>query len=120
MRISNRQIVAISLGASISGHRGWGGYSISKAALNMMVKLYAHEMPDTHICSLAPGIFDTALQEYLCTSVDSEKFFSIRSLQDARNRSEMPSAEEAAKKIIEAIPGFFNHASGSYLDIRKV
>ena len=42
------QVVAMSSGASVNGNRGWAGYSISKAALNMLTKLYARERPDTH------------------------------------------------------------------------
>ena len=57
------QIVTISSGASVNGNRGWSGYSVSKAALNMLTKLYAREHPDTHFCALAPGVIDTAIQE---------------------------------------------------------
>ena len=34
------QVVAISSGAAVNGNRGWSGYSISKAAFLMMMKLY--------------------------------------------------------------------------------
>ena len=37
---SVQQVVAISSGASLSGSRGWNGYSLSKAALNMLIQLY--------------------------------------------------------------------------------
>ena len=36
---SVEQVVAISSGASQSGSRGWNGYSLSKSALNMLIKL---------------------------------------------------------------------------------
>jgi benzil reductase ((S)-benzoin forming) len=35
------QVVSISSGASHKGSRGWGAYSLSKAALNMLTKLYS-------------------------------------------------------------------------------
>jgi benzil reductase ((S)-benzoin forming) len=38
-----KQIAAISSGASVYGNRGWNAYSLSKAALNMLIKLYARE-----------------------------------------------------------------------------
>ena len=49
-----RQVVTMSSGASVNGNRGWNGYSISKAALNMLTRLYARECPDTHFAALAP------------------------------------------------------------------
>lgn len=61
-----RQVVMISSGAAVLGNKGWGGYALSKAALNMLARLYAHELPDTHITALAPGIVDTAMMEHLC------------------------------------------------------
>ena len=39
-----KKIVAISSGAAVNGNKGWGGYSISKAALNMLISLYAKEI----------------------------------------------------------------------------
>ncbi|OAD23498.1 alcohol dehydrogenase, partial [Candidatus Thiomargarita nelsonii] len=36
-----KQVIGISSGASQSGHRGWNAYAISKAALNMLLALYA-------------------------------------------------------------------------------
>ena len=50
------QVVAISSGAAVNGNKGWGAYSLSKAALNMLVKLYAAEYEQIHFCSLAPGL----------------------------------------------------------------
>ena len=34
-----KQVVAISSGAAVSGSRGWNAYSLSKAALNMLINL---------------------------------------------------------------------------------
>ncbi|MGH8224727.1 MAG: SDR family NAD(P)-dependent oxidoreductase, partial [Gammaproteobacteria bacterium] len=36
-----RQIVLISSGAAVTGHKGWSMYALSKAALNMLTQLYA-------------------------------------------------------------------------------
>ncbi|MBC8291116.1 MAG: SDR family NAD(P)-dependent oxidoreductase, partial [Planctomycetes bacterium] len=44
------QVVTISSGAAVNGNRGWGGYSISKTALNKLTCLYAKEQPGTHFC----------------------------------------------------------------------
>jgi NAD(P)-dependent dehydrogenase (short-subunit alcohol dehydrogenase family) len=36
------QILMISSGAAVLGNKGWNGYALSKAALNMLARLYAH------------------------------------------------------------------------------
>ena len=50
--ISCKQIIGISSGASVNGSAGWGPYSISKAALNMLIKTYAVENPQIHFAAL--------------------------------------------------------------------
>ncbi len=52
-----KQIVAISSGASVNGHRGWNGYTISKAALNMLTVRLASAYAGTARCvvSMSPG-----------------------------------------------------------------
>ena len=38
-----KQILLMSSGAAVLGNKGWGGYALSKATLNMLGRLYAHE-----------------------------------------------------------------------------
>jgi len=47
-----------------------GGYALSKAALDVLAKLYAHEFTQTHITPLAPGIIDRAMMDHLCEEED--------------------------------------------------
>lgn len=115
-----RQIVMISSGASVLGNRGWGGYSLSKAALNMLAKLYAHEFAHTHICALAPGIIDTAMMDYLCDSADAQAFPALRRLQQARGSEAMPSADNAARQLLQVLPQLRQRPSGSFVDIREI
>ncbi|MDH5718171.1 MAG: SDR family NAD(P)-dependent oxidoreductase [Spirochaetia bacterium] len=119
-KINVKQIVAISSGASKSGGRGWNGYGISKAALNMLVQLYASEMPETHITALAPGLIDSSMQEYISSlSHDTaEKFPTVKRLKEARGTNDMPKPKEAAKKIISFLPKLLTMPSGKYYDIR--
>ena len=116
------QIVLISSGAAVNGSRGWGGYALSKAALNMLTRLYAHELPDTHLCALAPGLIDTAMQDYLCdaSQVNGSHFPSVQKLRDARGTPSMPSPEQAARRIAAAIPELKAYASGEFVDIRTL
>ena len=98
------QVVAISSGASTSGSRGWNGYSLSKAALNMLIKLYAGEQPDTHYTSLAPGLIDTAMQDYLTNLPEDPRFAPLEILKAAKGTDTMPDGESCARKLIEAFP----------------
>jgi benzil reductase ((S)-benzoin forming) len=114
------QVVFISSGASINGHAGWGGYSLSKATLNMLAKLYASEVSDTHFCALAPGLIDTDMQSYLCEKVDAKLFPSLERLKNCRNTDQMPTPHIAGKTIWEALGKCRQQPSGSYLDIRNL
>ncbi|WP_428606854.1 SDR family NAD(P)-dependent oxidoreductase [Sedimenticola sp.] len=116
------QIVLISSGASINGSRGWGAYALSKATLNMLTQLYAHEFPHTHLTALAPGLVDTAMQDVLCdpAQVDETRFPSVAKLRAARDTADMPKPGEAGQRIAEAIPGLKQLPSGSFADIRTL
>ena len=115
-----KQVVAISSGASISGSRGWNGYSLSKAALNMLIKLYAGERPTTHFTSLAPGLIDTAMQDYLTNLPADERYAPLQILKDAKGTDQMPDGETCARQLIECFPKLLELVSGSYADIRKL
>lgn len=116
------QIVLISSGAAITGNRGWGSYALSKATLNMLTQLYAHEFPHTHLAALAPGLVDTAMQDVLCdpAQVDEEQFPSVAKLRAARETPAMPKPRAAGLLIADAIPGLKQLPSGSFADIRTL
>ena len=118
-RLAPQQILLISSGAGVRGNHGWSAYAISKAALNMLTQLYAHEMPRTQLIALAPGLVDTAMQGAI-RQVDAEKFPSVKRLQDAHGTAAMPSAEEAADQLLEALPTLKHKDSGSFVDMRKL
>lgn len=113
------QIVAISSGASVNGSRGWGGYSLSKAALNMLVKLYAKERPDIHFSALAPGLIDTGMQDQIRAISDDAPFPSVARLKQASGTDAMPGPIAAGKHILRAIDRLTTLVeSGSFVDIR--
>lgn len=116
------QVIAISSGAAISANVGWGNYAISKAALNKLIELYANEFPGTHFCCLAPGLVDTAMQDYLCDdSLHSlEEYPVLKKFREARGTETMPTADAAAHAIVEIAPRLLELESGSYADIRKL
>ena len=114
------QVVAISSGAAVKGHRGWGGYAMSKAALNMLMQIYAAERSDVHFSALAPGLVDTEMQEYMRTLPDSPEFASVARLKAAHNTPAMPDADTAAARLADVIPRILQHPSGSFLDVRNL
>ncbi len=115
-----KQVVTISSGASQSGNRGWSGYAISKAALNMLTQLYAAENPETHYAAVAPGLIDTAMQDYISTKPSVDQFPALQRLIDARGTGAMPNPEGAAKILLETFPKLLSLPSGAYADVRKL
>ncbi len=115
-----RQVIMMSSGAAVLGNKGWGGYALSKAGLNMLAKLYAHEFPDTHICTLAPGLIDTAMMDYLCAEPDPEEYPALRRIRDARGSDIMPGPLQAAEKVASVVDALREYPSGEFVDIRQI
>lgn len=114
------QILMISSGASVLGNKGWGGYALSKAALNMLGRLYAHELPHTHVCALAPGLIDTSMMDYLCGEADAQAFPALQRIREARGTDAMPEPREAAERVLSVLAAVRELPSGSYADIRRI
>lgn len=114
------QVVAVSSGASVSGARGWNAYSISKAALNMLISLYAKEFTETHFCALAPGLVDTDMQDFIYSLEDNEKYPVVQRLKQAKGTPGMPTPGEAAVLFSSAIEMAKKEESGIFLDVRKL
>ena len=115
-----KQVIMISSGAAVVGNKGWGGYALSKAAVNMLARLYSHEFPDTHISAVAPGLVDSTMMDYLCEEVDVEHFPAIGRIRDSRGTAAMPSPLKAAARVLEAWAHFTDYPSGSFIDIRQI
>lgn len=117
---SIKQVVAISSGAAVNGNRGWNGYSISKAALNMLIQLYAAERPDIHFTALAPGLIDTDMQAYISGLPGDARYPVVDFLRNARGTDAMPSPEKAAPMLIKAFDGVKAEKSGGFFDVREM
>lgn len=114
-----RRVVLISSGAGEVGNHGWGAYALSKAALNMLAQLYAHELPATQLLALAPGLIDTDMQGTL-REVDARRFPSLKRLHAAHGSADMPDADTVAARIEAAMPRLSTFPSGSFVDLRKL
>lgn len=120
--IQVRQVVGISSGAAVRGSRGWGGYSLSKAAFAMLIQLYAAERPETHFCSLMPGIVQTRMQDDLThTTAEQRRLFpSLERLIAARGTPDMPLPDVVAPALLTAFEHALEEPSGALLDYRKL
>jgi len=110
------QVVGISSGAAVNGSKGWGPYSLSKSALNMLLKVYAKELPDIHFTALAPGIIRTPMTDVIIEKVDDQAFPSVKKLKE----SYIQSPEEAAKNLLYLFPKLLAYESGSFVDVREL
>lgn len=111
-----KQIVGISSGAAVNGSKGWGTYSLSKASLNMLLSVYAKELPEIHFTALAPGVIRTPMVEQIIEEVDDTLFPSAKRLKE----NPIQTAEEAAKNLIAIFPQLLAYESGSFLDVRTM
>jgi len=119
--IKLKQVIAVSSGASVNGSLGWNGYSLSKAALNMLIKLYAAEMKETHLTSLAPGLVQTdMLGGILSGDHDTQRYTSVQSLRDSEKKGLVYSPERVVQMIAKVMPRLLEVPSGSFIDIRDI
>jgi len=118
--VAIKQVVAISSGAAVSGARGRNAYSLSKAALNMMMELYAAERQDTHFSALAPGLVDTAMQDYVRDLPDDSRYPTVQRLKRARGTPDMPFPDELAPRLLDAFRRVLREESGSFHDLRAM
>ena len=86
-------VLSISSDASVQAYPEWGAYSVSKAALDHMNRLFGAELQDTGVqfLSVDPGDMDTAMH--------------TAALSDA-DRSNLQSPESAARRLL----GIIRHA----------
>jgi len=113
---SVKQIVGISSGAAVNGSKGWGAYSLSKAGLNMLLSVYAKELPDIHFTALAPGVIHTPMVQHIIDKVDDVTFPSAKKLK----LGNIQTPQAAAKHLIATFPKLLNYENGSFLDVRTM
>jgi len=115
-----KQVVSISSGASEKTYKGWGGYSISKSAMRMIMSVYSKDAPDTHFTSLAPGLVQTKMQDYLCEKVSLNEFPETSKFIESKENGTTRNPYDVAEDIIKIIPKLLEMESGGYVDLRNV
>lgn len=113
---SVKQIVGISSGAAVNGSKGWGAYSLSKSGLNMLLSVYAKELPEIHFTALAPGVIRTPMVQHIIDKVDDEMYPSAKKLK----LGNIQTPKIAAKHLIATFPKLLSYESGGFLDIRTM
>lgn len=115
-KIRVKNIIAISSGASVNGSYGWGGYSLSKSALNMLINLYAKEMKKTKLFAIAPGVIETPMTDIIRYELDDEEFPSAKILKNGL----IQTPKDAAKRLYKLNKRLKEFESGSFFDVRKI
>jgi len=114
--INVKTIIGISSGAAVNGSKGWAGYSLSKAGLNMLLNLYSKEMIDTKILAVAPGVIETPMTDFIRFDIDDIEFPSAKRLKEG----EIQTPAEAAIRMDNLVQQIDKFESGSFVDVRDV
>jgi len=115
-----KNVVAISSGASNKTYKGWLGYSISKAALNMLIQNYSTEFSNINFCSLAPGLVETDMQKHIRNNIDENKFSWVKKFKSAKESGDVKSPNDVAKNIIKVIEKLSEYDNGQFIDVRDL
>jgi NAD(P)-dependent dehydrogenase (short-subunit alcohol dehydrogenase family) len=83
-------IVHVSSDAAVAAYPRWGAYSVSKAALDHLARIFAAELGElgVHVFSIDPGEMDTAMHRDAMPDAD---------------RSVLARPEEVARRIVSII-----------------
>jgi len=119
---ASRMIVNISSGAAKRAVRGWTAYCTAKAGLEMATRVIAEEAqqsdPGMVVCSLAPGVVDTAMQETI-RSVTLDEFPDRERFRQMKESGDLRNADAVARDIISLLHTE-RLANGGNYDIREL
>jgi benzil reductase ((S)-benzoin forming) len=96
-----RRIINVSSGAAQKALAGSAVYGMSKAAIEMLTAALAadHAAPDFRAISLRPGIFETAMQQYM-RSRDPAEFPSVDLFRGFRDQGLLKEPADVAARIV--------------------
>lgn len=117
-----RLIINISSGAASRPIAGWSAYCAAKAGLEMATRVAALEAaasdPALSICSLAPGVIDTPMQERVRAS-DASAFPDIARFRTMKADGVLRPADDVARDILRLIDSG-KLSNGGNFDIREL
>jgi benzil reductase ((S)-benzoin forming) len=98
-----RRILNISSGAARRPIAGWSVYCSSKAALDMYTRCVKAEQTartnPARLCSLAPGVVDTGMQEQI-RAASADQLPTVERYRGLKESGSLASPEETARKIL--------------------
>jgi len=114
-------VINISSGAARHAVESWSGYCASKAAIDMFsMVLHAEQQlidnPKVRVISVAPGIVDTPMQDYV-RQVDPSYFPQSERFHQYKQKGLLAPSEQVAKKIVELIG---NPPNDPIIDLRTI
>ena len=103
--LTARRVLHVSSGAGSSGYPGWSVYGATKAALDHHARSAAlDDVPGLRVCSLAPGVIDTAMQaEIRATPV--ERFPNRQRFIDMERSGQLSTPHECAVRLVDYLLG---------------
>ncbi len=123
---ARRLVVGISSGAARRAVRGWTAYCAAKSALEMATRVMAEEAriddPTLSICTLAPGVVDTAMQATIRDTTE-EAFPEVARFRDLKESGALRDATAVARDIISLFhppAGQDQLLNGGNYDIREL
>lgn len=118
-----RKILNISSGASVNPYDGWGMYGASKAGIDTFTSSLTKELAKksdkrTFVYSVAPGVVDTGMQEYIRKAPD-DSFSAVERFREMHKNNQLSSPNIAASKVLSVIFASPEKPSGRY-DVREL
>lgn len=94
------RIVHVSSGAAQNAYPGWSVYCATKAALDMHAQaVHQDQLPNVRICSLAPGVIDTAMQTQI-RETDESLFPNRQRFVQLKNSNALSSPHTAGERLV--------------------
>jgi benzil reductase ((S)-benzoin forming) len=99
------RILHVSSGAAQSAYPGWSVYCATKAALDMHAQaVQQDQLPNVTICSLAPGVIDTAMQTQI-RETDESLFPNKQRFIQLKNSNALSSPNMAGERLVHYLLG---------------
>ncbi len=105
---AERRILHVSSGAGRNAYPGWSVYCATKAALDQHARAVALDaLAGVRICSLAPGVIDTAMQAEI-RATPPERFPLRERFVELQRAGELSPPQQTARALVEYLlaPGY--------------